>query len=95
MNNIVRGLLFLIAAAACIYFAGQIFTSAENIKTQALKYCWDEAKNLESIDKLETLSYAGSCVEASKTGTAGAWVLIVIGGILGFFGIVSFVTKKE
>ena len=43
----------------------------------------------------ETLSFYGGCVERLQFGIGGAWVLILVGVVLGIIGIVILLSKRN
>jgi len=85
MRNSGTGFLFLIISGVCFYFVWQIFQTAERTNMYILQACGNAAKGLGQ----DSLSYYSDCVSKSSTGVGGAYLLIILGIILGIIGLVN------
>jgi len=90
-KNTGLGLLLLGASGACFFFAWQVFQSIERNNLGVLQACGDASKGLGQ----ETLNYYGECVNQSQFGSIGAWVLILVGVVLGIIGLANLASKSD
>lgn len=84
-------LLLLGVSGFSFYFAWQIFQSGYRNNLWVQRTCGDAVEGMGQ----ETLSFYGGCVVRLQFGIGGAWVLILVGVVLGIIGIVILLSKRN